>query len=114
MDPTKGNVDMHSEQISIEVDPVGHDPSKKCSLESKRETKFVNEVMPFFSSHPSSPRLTMHPTKGNVDMHFEKIVIDLAPPPLPATPASFCQPPLNQLEAEAITSRCCKMEELVT
>jgi hypothetical protein len=34
-------------------------------------------------------------------MHFEKIAIDLAPPPLLATPASSCQPPLNQLEAEA-------------
>jgi hypothetical protein len=37
--------------------------------------QFVNEVMPFLTSRSSSPRLKMDPTKGNVDMHFEKIAI---------------------------------------
>jgi hypothetical protein len=39
--------------------------------------KFLNEVMPFLISRPSSPRLRMDPTKGNVDMHFEKITIEV-------------------------------------
>jgi hypothetical protein len=41
--------------------------------------KFVNEVMPFLTSRPSSPRLRIDPTKGNVDMHFEKIAIEVDP-----------------------------------
>jgi hypothetical protein len=41
--------------------------------------QFVNEVIPFLTSCPSSPRLRMNPTKGNVDMHFEKISIEVDP-----------------------------------
>jgi hypothetical protein len=41
--------------------------------------KYVNEVMPVFTSRPSSPRLRIDPTKGNVDMHFEKIAIEVDP-----------------------------------
>jgi hypothetical protein len=43
--------------------------------------RFANEVTPFLGSCPSSPRLRMDPTcdttKGNVDMHFEKIAIEV-------------------------------------
>jgi hypothetical protein len=42
----------------------------------QNKIKLVNEVMPFLTSRPSSPRLRMDPTKGNVDMHFEKTAIE--------------------------------------
>jgi hypothetical protein len=37
--------------------------------------KFVNEIIPFFTSRPSSPRLRMDLTNGNVDMPFGKNAI---------------------------------------
>ena len=43
-----------------------------------KKSKFVNEVMPFLTSRPSSPRFRMESTKGKVDMHFENIAIEVA------------------------------------
>jgi hypothetical protein len=39
-------------------------------------SKFVNELMPFLTARPSSPRFRMESTKGKMNMHFEAIAND--------------------------------------